>query len=175
MTEKYKAILNSIGTYPPVFTTDYSIYRNCYSHALNCMFEDRDFTTYSPGAICAIFNGSDSFNENNYYFREDLLIKLLKRDCAVLSINAYSCNFDAKTAENAYKIAIAYSKSDNDFHFLRSNADGSWSHKPGFGNIFHRCKSEIINYRGEQFINLYGVPYQVIEICSYKKCPEIGK
>lgn len=169
MTRKCEIILSSIGCYPPKFNIDYSIFRNCYAHALNCSFEDREFSLYSPGAICATFYGSDTFFEADYFFRPDLLVKLVKRDCAVLSINACSCNFGDKIDENSYKIALAYSKKDNDFHFIRQNNDGSWSEKPGFGNIFKRCKSQIINYRGETTIECYGTFYKVIEIFKLQK------
>lgn len=170
MSEKFKAILNSIGTYPPIFVTDFSIYRNCYAHALNCMFEDRDYTVYSPGAIYATYNGSDIMTDDlRYYFRDDLFIKLIKRDCSVLSINANCCSFDSKIEENAYKIAITYSKADNDFHFIRQNADGSWSHKPGFGYKHHIIKSRLISYHGESHIEVDGVPYRVVEIMKLQK------
>ncbi len=172
MTEKFMAILNSIGTYPPNFVTDFSIYRNCYAHALNCMFEDRDYSVYSPGAICATFNDSDVMNDSvdgSYYFRDDLFIKLIKRDCSVLSIKADCCNFDSKIEENAYKIALTYSKAENDFHFIRQNADGLWSHKPGFGNIHHIIKSQLIPYHGESHIEVYGAPYRVVEIMKLQK------
>ncbi len=171
MTEKFKTILNSLGSYPPRFVTDFSIYRNCYAHALNCMYEDRDYSVYSPGAICATFNNSDVFTDCgvDYYFREDLIIKLIKRDCSVLSIKADCCSFDSRTDENTYKIALTYSKKDNDIHFIRQNIDGLWSHKPGFGNLRHLVKSELICYHGESHIDIEGSPYKVIEIIKLQK------
>ena len=171
MTEKFKTILNSLGNYPPQFVTDFSIYRNCYAHALNSMYEDRDYTVYSPGAIYATFNDSDIFTDCDakYYFREDLFIKLIKRDCSVLSIDAVCCSFDSKIDENAYKIALTYSKADNDFHFIRQNIDGSWSHKAGYGNLRHLIKSEQISYHGESHIDIKGIPYKVIEIMKLQR------
>lgn len=168
--KKSEMILKSIGTYPPTFVTDISPYRNCYAHALNCMYEDKDFSVYSPGAIYATFKETDLFFENeDFYFRADLCIKLIKRDCSVVNINANCCDFDSKVNENTSQIVLTYSKQDNDFHFLRQNADGLWSHKPGFGSIRRRVKSERIDYHGESSIEIYGVPYKVIEIMKLQK------
>lgn len=174
MNEKQTAILNSIGTYPPNFCVDYSPYRNCYAHALNCMFEDRDYSVYSPGIISSIFNDSDCFfsNDLDMYFREDLFIKLIKRDCLALSINAFTCNYDSKPYENAYKIALTYSHVGNDFHFIRQNSDGCWSHKPGFGCIRKLIPSKIISYHGESSLEIYHESYKVIQFFQLQKRAE---
>ena len=171
MNYKCKVILNSIGPYPAKFAVDYSPYRNCYAHALNCMYEDSDYSVYSPGAITAAFNDSDCDNDDGeFYFRADLSIKLIKRDCSALSINAFGCDYDSKLHENESKIALTYSKADNDFHFLRQNADGSWSHKPGWGDARRSLiPSELIPYHGESHIEIGGAPYKVIEILQLQK------
>ena len=163
-------ILNCIGPYPTIFSVDHSPYRNCYAHALNCMFEDRDYSVYSPGAITAVFNGSDCFTEDgSLYFREDLSIKLVTRDCSSMKINAFGCSYDSKLHENESKIALTYSKADNDFHFLRQNADGSWSHKPGWGSRGKFILSELIAYNGESVVEICGKPYKVFEILKLQK------
>ena len=167
--KKTEIIKKLIGTYPPTFSVDYSPFRNCYAHALNCNYEDRDFSIYSPGAIYADFNGSEIFNDEEYFFDYNLFIKLVKRDCSVLSITASTCSFDSKLREQSFKIALTYSRTDNDFHFLRQNADGSWSHKPGYGNLFKRIKSEIIPYNGERSIDILGTSYKVFEFMELHK------
>jgi len=171
MNVKSMAIFNSIGAYPPNFVVDYSHYRNCYAHALNCMYEDRDYSVYSPGAITATFNESDIFysEDCHIYFREDLYLKLIKRDCSMLGIDAQCCSYGAQLAENAYKIVLAYSNAENDFHFIRQNADGLWSHKPGFGSRRHPISSEYIQYHGETQIEVYNMPYKVIEVLQLKR------
>ena len=64
MSEKTELVKTLIGDYPPTFSTDYSPYRNCYAHALNCNYEDRDYSMYTPGAIYAEFNGNEIFDED---------------------------------------------------------------------------------------------------------------
>lgn len=169
MNEKCTALLNSVGSYPPDFVVDDSPYRNCYAHALNCMLEDKDYSVYSPGAITALFNDSDFFDGGMYYFSPDLCIRLIKRDALCMKNNAFVCNYDSRLLENAYKIALTYSKADNDFHFLRQNSDSSWSHKPGWGSLRKRVSSELISYHGETHIEICGKPYKVIEILQLQK------
>ena len=170
MSTKIELIKMLIGDYPPVFYPDYSPYRNCYAHALNCDYEDRDFSVYSPGAIYATYNGSEIFNDDGeYFFDYDLFIKLVKRDCSALSISATTCSFDSKSKDESYKIALTYSKKDNDFHFLRQNYDGIWSHKPGFGSPKKLVGSRIIPYNGEKSIEIGGSSYRVFELMELHK------
>lgn len=171
MNVKAMTILNCIGNYPPDFKVDYSPYRNCYAHALNCMYEDRELSVYSPGLITAVFNDSDCFfsSDTKTFFDADLYIKLIKRDCLSLGINAISCNYDSILHENAYRIALTYSRTGNDFHFLRQNSDGSWSHKPGFGSKRNLIPSRIISYHGESHVEISGDSYRVIEIFQLQK------
>ena len=169
MNNKIEIVKQLIGDYPPTFSVDYSPFRNCYAHALNCQYEDRDFSTYTPGLIYANYNGSDFFDNGDYFFDYDLFIKLIKRDCSALSITASSFSFDSKLREGSCKIALSYSKADNDFHFLRQNSDGLWSHKPGFGSPSIRVKSEIIPYNGEKSIEIFGHSYKVFEFMELHK------
>ena len=170
MSKRTELVKKLIGSYPPTFFTDYSPFRNCYAHALNCNYEDREYLIYSPGAIYADFNGSDLFDEDGkYFFDYDLFIRLIKRDCSVLSIIAFTCTYDSKVEEGSSKIALTYSKADNDFHFLRQNVDGTWSHKPGFGSVIKRIKSELIPYNGETTIEIGGIKYKVFEFMELHK------
>ncbi len=169
MGKKTELVKRFIGDYPATFSVDYSPFRNCYAHALNCNYEDRDFSMYTPGAIYADFNGGDFLDSTEYFFDYDLFIKLIKRDCSAISITASECSFDMKLREKSSKIVLTYSKKDNDFHFLRQNIDGTWSHKPGFGNRIKRVKSEIIQYNGEKSIEIWGSSYKVFEIMELHK------
>ena len=169
MNEKCLAILKFIEAYPPDFVVDSLPYRNCYAHALNCMFQDRDYSDYSPDAITALFSGSDCFVSGDNYFTQDLCIKLIKRDALCMERNAFVCDYSSKLYENAYKIVLTYCKSDNDFHFLRQNSDGSWSHKPEFGHPCKLTRSELISYHGESQIEICHKLYKVIEILQSLK------
>lgn len=169
MSKKIEILKSLIGDYPPTFSADSSPFRNCYAHALNCMYEDRDFSIFTPGCIWAESNGNDIFHDGVYFFDPDLFIKSVKRDCSVLSIVASACSFDSKLRENSCKIALSYSKVDNDFHFLRQNSNGLWSHKPGFGSLLFGAKSEIIAYNGEKSIYIQGTPYKIFEIMELHK------
>lgn len=169
MNNKIELIKQLIGDYPPTFSVDYSPFRNCYAHALNCNYEDRDFSIYTPGLIYANSIGSDFFDEGDYFFDYDLFIKLIKRDCSALSITASSCSFDSKLRDGSCKIALTYSKVDNDFHFLRQNSDGLWSHKPGYSSVLFKSQSAIIPYNGETSIEVWGSPYKVFEFMELQK------
>lgn len=57
MNNKIEIIKQLIGDYPPTFSVDYSPFRNCYAHALNCKYEDRDFSIFTKKVVTC-----------NYYF-----------------------------------------------------------------------------------------------------------
>ena len=56
----------------------------------------------------------------------------LAKDFEELNIDSYETSVDLPNCHNGYK--IAFYLSFNDFHFLRQNSDGSWSHKVGYLN-----------------------------------------
>lgn len=172
MTEKGKIILNSLNTYPLTFTPDDSLFRNCYAHALGCTYEDREL--YTPGCIFAAFDESNTivFEKDflyEYFLKPHLFIGLIERDCSCMGIQVNSGSFTDSIEENSSKIAVTYSRKDNDFHFLRQNADGTWSHKPGYGSIEHRITSRLIPYHGESEIAVLGNSYKVIDILKLHK------
>ena len=56
----------------------------------------------------------------------------LAKDFEELNIDSYEISSDLPNEHGGYK--IAFYLSFNDFHFLRQNSDGSWSHKVGYLN-----------------------------------------
>lgn len=57
-----------------------------------------------------------------------------------LEIDYYDSDIDSSNKHNGYKIALY--KSIDDFHFIRQNNDGSWSHKKGYDQIIERINPE---------------------------------
>lgn len=122
----------------PSFIEDRDDYKsgNCYCYAIG-------FTT--PRII-----GEKYYESSNHTLRHDVgfisgipysnnrkcLIDSLESDLEKLGIDFYDCNPDSKNIHGGYKIALY--RSFIDFHFLRENGDGSWSHKLGYGNKIER-------------------------------------
>ena len=60
----------------------------------------------------------------------------LRSDLDFLGIDYYETDIDACNSHGGYK--ISFLKSIDDFHFLRQNIDGSWSHKRGYSSYIER-------------------------------------
>ncbi len=152
---KFLEIKKSMGEdFPPKFThSDNSIFRNCYSHALNLWYESLEALQgliYNPGCLTALANGSDIFFDVEEEKRKDeslqntlssydtdLLIKRIKRDCNKLNLNVSLTNLDKPSGENSYKVIFCIMDiSKSSWHFLREsileNGKKVWTHKPAF-------------------------------------------
>ncbi len=96
---------------------------NCYRYAFNMQWRDDDrrvmaFLGWSYGKLHEHVTGPAAFGR----FEIDLKRMGFK----------FQETTDAKSLpKRGYKIALFVYESD--FHFARQNADGSWSHKEGFG------------------------------------------
>ena len=104
---------------------------NCYSYAMNtqdprqiakCARKKRcDAATPQPGAA----SGQEQFKSKNPKTCPNMVTR-------VLGDNPHSSmtRFEAKCPTGTSKIALVVDESD-DYHFLRQDSNGYWSHKPG--------------------------------------------
>lgn len=141
--ELYKEYLKlsvKLGTNKPLFDEKEGKYNNsnCYMYALGLTtpkifasiyeYKEIDDLIHNLGFISDI-PYSTSLKENLYSLQCDL---------ENLGIDSYECTMLGDTHHGGYKIALF--KAPYDFHFIRQNSDGSWSHKLGYSPIIERIE-----------------------------------
>lgn len=67
----------------------------------------------------------------------DICYDNLRSDLDFLGVDYYETTNDAYNSHGGYK--ISFLKSIDDFHFLRQNIDGTWSHKRGYNSYIERA------------------------------------
>jgi len=110
---------------------------NCYTYAINQPFNPYTKEKYTDYGYCQPGylggkkkEGRDKYNYNNH----EILIDLAKKDLEDLGFEMTESVFEEYIEnENCWKIAFAYD--DTDYHWYRQNIDGTWSHKPGQGEV----------------------------------------
>ena len=122
----------------PSFEMDKSKYPygNCYSYALGLrcpkifarMFDEKCiiFFPYNVGLMQTSFTSHDKCELD------------LESDLDSLGIKHFDVDYDEPCEHGGYKISLY--ESDDDFHFIRENSDGSWSHKLGFSASVEKVK-----------------------------------
>ena len=128
--KEYIKLLLLVSSNNPSFNDDAKRYvnGNCYSYALDI---------FNPEGISNVIM---QLGLNIGYLSKNLVFKGtpekylygLAKDFEELNIDSYETSVDLPNCHNGYK--IAFYLSFNDFHFLRQNSDGSWSHKVGYLN-----------------------------------------
>ncbi len=114
---------------------------NCYAYALKLDVPERKIKTlaYAPGTM-----GSSSTNlAVQRYFTLDNLLENIQDDLLYLGIKFLEVDPLEEILPNEWKIAlftafysyICYEEYLYDYHFLRQDSSGIWTHKMGF---FHR-------------------------------------
>lgn len=109
---------------------------NCYCYAL-MLPTPRVFvrTYYSKGKH--EFPHNVGFLSGKEYSDDiDICYDNLRSDLDFLGVDYYETNNDAYNSHGGYK--ISFLKSIDDFHFLRQNIDGTWSHKRGYNSYIER-------------------------------------
>ncbi|MBO5042477.1 MAG: RICIN domain-containing protein [Clostridia bacterium] len=129
-TEKWNNFISidlpSIGLWDIVY--DVKDYNNCYSYMLNHLSISLNEYRFKmqPGQYDGTKN---NFNNNYGYFDIELLIDGVNADSSIANfIFSPIGQYDICPA-GTYKVALIYGQ--NDYHWYRQNADGTWSHKPG--------------------------------------------
>lgn len=114
---------------------------NCYAYALGLDINENDICEYAyqPGSISSkVANLIIHFN----YFLYSVLIKNIEKDFETLGISYKEIEPDDEIQDDEWKIALfvefydKYFMDDliSDFHFLRANSNGVWTHKHGYCN-----------------------------------------
>lgn len=128
--KEYIKLLILISSNNPSFNDDVKKYinGNCYSYALD-IFNPEGISN----VILQLGLNVGYLSRNLVYngTKEKYLYGLAK-DFEELNIDSYEISSDLPNEHGGYK--IAFYLSFNDFHFLRQNSDGSWSHKVGYLN-----------------------------------------
>lgn len=128
-----------VSTNHPLFSYDLGYY-NCYSYAQNFsfppLFQERyelfesSFFPFNPGFIG---NPSEMWTDDinqtidNFY-----------ADCDALKMKVYNNHMKDLPQHGGYSVLFYMEIEDGeveDFHFLRRNQNGVWSHKEGFVTI----------------------------------------
>lgn len=167
---KYLKESIKFGTNKLSFNEDINKYRfaNCYAYALGLQCSK----------ISAIFLNLYEYKEiEKFYYNTGFTltseeraklfpirrtiaqdIELMMMDFKNLGIKSYESDINAKVEHDGYKIAIY--EYFNDYHFVRQNFDGSWSHKLGYSN---------------KFVQIDNPPKEILHKYSYVKTIEIVK
>jgi hypothetical protein len=137
------------------------INHNCYDYAFN-HYDPIQRITSQPGNLpnsvrdtlgndytCALTDSRLERDHDNSNTGKDLLF----------------AKSDTVCPKHMYKIALVMDP-DDDYHFLRQNADGTWSHKPGSGLVTNRDFSGNI-ITDPQTANMNSHDYNYSNFCSY--------
>ena len=129
------------------------IFGNCYTYALDIKCPLMFQSLYTMRTLFSSYLGlnfnvgfiSDVNNRTrtSVYDVQDLLDKFYA-DMDFLKIKVFDSRINAEPSYGGYKIFIfsdTIIKSTGDFHFVRRNADGTLSHRNGYGGNIKKIKS----------------------------------
>ncbi len=118
--------------YPPHYNSDFEFYNlshyfNCYAYAMQfrCLYVQK----YWPGFL--------SSSIPNKYNEKSIVDSFLK-DCIMLELDFDFDKMKKQLYNDAYRVGIMWGKYEEDFHFIRENIDGTWSHMLGLGGSVER-------------------------------------
>lgn len=130
---EYLKLSVKLSTNSPLFDEKEGKYNNCncYCYALGITAPDIFAKTFEYKEIDD-FCHNIGFMTNEMHSSSDLDDNLywLQKDLEKLEIDSYECTMLGDAKHGGYK--IAFFKSPYDFHFIRQNIDGIWSHKLGY-------------------------------------------
>lgn len=150
-----ETLKNKIQIYPDSWFHMFST--NCYAYALGLDIKVKTIKqyAYNPGVI------SGRYHLVQRTFLYDELVDCVEKDFQTLNISYRKINPEDSITANEWKIAIfsrfyAYefgSEWLSDFHFVRSNLDGTWSHK--FGWHHFPTNKDFVKNKIENIENCY--------------------
>ena len=129
-----------LGTNYPNYQDDFEDYHfgNCYTYALGLPSFKSFIEQFTHLVADDIFPFNIGFMVRAQCYENRELEKLLQNfdlDCDALGIQVYETHHLEQNTHGGYKIAfyVSYCRGTiNDFHFIRQNRDGIWSHKMGY-------------------------------------------
>lgn len=138
LKEKIKLGTNDLSFYEDL--NDYGL-GNCYTYAFGLPSIKSFIHQFTEIEIEDVFPFNVGFmNHTPYYLYgrdESTLFHYFLEDCHALNIKVYETDVQSPNVYGGYKIALYVSYCHGiiqDFHFLRQNKDGVWSHKKGYFN-----------------------------------------
>ena len=147
---------------------------NCYFYSLDLSLpyifkESFERITNHPfctnlGEISAL----KYFRDNFIVPTSDNLLDYVYTDLDTLKIKTYDSTIKTLPRHNGYKIAIFMEDNKrHDYHFVRQNADGSWSSKLGYEDLIVRSDNPF-DYLND---NIYNIPtsYELIKTLEIVK------
>ncbi len=112
---------------------------NCYTYALGLPSLDYLIKKYCALEITDVFPFNVGFiNSISYYTivkDKNAFLNCFLKDIQALNIQTYETDEQSANTHGGYKIAVYLSLTNGviqDFHFIRQNSDGTWSHKNGY-------------------------------------------
>ena len=113
-------------TYPQSFTGTFVEGTNCLAYAVGYKFPDVMRKLYFPGAI----------RNRPVMYNKDFLLRFFIEDLSVIGIKAKVISKEqARETVVEGNQVVAFMYSYDDFHFIRKDKDGMWSHKQGYYNL----------------------------------------
>lgn len=109
---------------------------NCYCYALMLPTPRVFVRTYYSKSKHEFPHDVGFLSGKEYSDDIDICYDNLRSDLDFLGVDYYETNNDAYNSHGGYK--ISFLKSIDDFHFLRQNIDGTWSHKRGYNSCIER-------------------------------------
>lgn len=159
---RYLYLSSRVSTNNPLYKNDKDNYKegNCYCYALgfitpsifNDIFArfDEKMIRHNIGFISDTFIDINSSSDLMFGFENDL---------SYLGIKYYNSNIESDNNHNGYKVSLY--RGFDDFHFVRQNIDGSWSHKIGYEPIVIKCTDprNVLDY---ELLNTYEIVKPVV-------------
>lgn len=131
--EKVKKILNK-NNYPTDFNLDLwsTVYdnTNCYAYAIDSYIADTlkyPNSIYYPGS----FSGAPFCHE----YTKETILEGFDLDMKSLGFVYFKSSLSEPLEEGEFKVLISVNNKSGDFHFMRQDLDGFWSHKRGWNGL----------------------------------------
>lgn len=125
---------------------------NCYCYALMLPIPEEFYNAYMNAYADIDFPLSlrhdvGFISKKEFSLKPSKLLDNLKRDLDYLDIDYYETDIGSMNNHGGYKISL-YCNPFEDFHFIREDSDGKWSHKLGYAGSIERINpsERIYNY-----------------------------
>lgn len=133
---------------------------NCYAHIWGL---DRDEIEQFPENEVFDIPGFSGL-EFEFPVNEEDLVQKVFQDMDLLDVDIRISSVDEPLKADEWKIAIYYS--DHDFHFMRQDSDGTWSHKVGYTPFIfsEKMPTKYLVLHPDPDIP----PYKLVTICTLR-------
>lgn len=134
MIQKIKSDLKSVS-YPQSLCPELYPDTNCLAYAIGTKIPDINHSFYFPGGISGSLD----------ILLPSEMVENFVKDMKLLGIHAEVISLEqAKepNKEGIQTIALFYSPDANQFHFIRKDKEGGWSHKLGYNRAPAKAKYE---------------------------------